>query len=68
MHLGRSGWQCPSEAVEGDVFCADHVPILDMDTEAPKSRFPWVYQLTAFILLLMFLASFYRTIEQLLGR
>ena len=72
LHLGRSGWQCPAEAIEGSDFCADHysVPdsVLDPDAVDDRNRRPYIYQLAAFLLLLIFLANYYQTIRQLWGR
>jgi len=61
MHLDRSGWQCPMEAVEGTEFCADHTRFLDPDNEPYKGT-PLLYRLTALALLLVFLYNYYQIV------
>ena len=72
LHLSRSGWQCPAEAIEGSDFCADHTPVpdsvLNPDGAGEGSRRPYIYQLAAFLLLLIFLMNYYQTLRQLLAR
>ena len=68
MHLNRSGWQCPAEALEGTEFCADHTRFLDSEPSESPSRYPHLYRLAALALLLLFLLNAYQTVLSWLGR
>ena len=68
MHLDRSGWQCPAEALEGTEFCADHTRFLDSEASESRSRYPFLYRLAALALLLLFLLNAYQTVLSWLGR
>ena len=67
MHLGRRGEQCPEQAMLGSNFCASHSPLLDAEVREDRKRFPFVYRLAAFVLLLIFVLQGYQTLRAWLG-
>ena len=68
LYLYQSGSQCPVEAIEASEFCADHYSNPDSEGAEAANNIPWVYRLTAFLLLLIFLAKAYQTLLRWMGR